>query len=1247
MPAQIPSYSRPLPQPGGTTWTPPPTALEGFGATVRDAFNRNIGRDESEGDAAYQTLIQPLVDMGQPMNRYIVPTIGGPVYNRQAIYADAIAARQKNAKMFASLPQTQAEYDKQWQGEFQADMAKDSAIINRTGWAPWLAGGIVGGMANPINLASLGAGGAGGGLMRVMAREALVNGVIAAADQPFQALESSAQGRNFTLGEAATNTVFGAAAGAVFGGALHGAGMGWEAAKPVAGAALNRVSDPFAQAIAKHWDRLPSALQDRWMATGKVDGLPITDSLIADTSEAMIGREFLAGHEAAAVGLLRREGQIDGASPFKSGGAGDDAHREALAEVISRIMTDQRGKAPVRQQLAAGTGLAGGSVMGDPVSMFTGRLAGVESGGNDLAQAATSSAFGRYQFTRGTWLTYFRQRFGQTGLSEAEILAKRANPAIQNAVMAHATTDYQAKLRAMGETITPGNLYVMHFAGEARARRLFEAEAGASAESVMGKAAVDANPFLRDMNVGDVLAWADRKMGGDGMVLRGPGPEIDPAAVPDPAMRDAMQAQVDAMRLDNARMRAEMGGQNASVSSAVENAAGIEPAAIEAEGLAPEAPPHMQDGAFTPEAPSVEVQAVLDPLRKIAADPGRKLNDIAGIARELGASEQDVRQGLMQMVIDGTISQRKDGRFARKAAAPSGPEDVLEFIARKGGIRDDEGHKLGLKTLSPQESARMISNEARARGVRNRATGSRDWKMMTRRNGPLLRHNGLSVDRVGEALHEAGYLDGADGGRPTTADVLTYLDQRIGDGRPRFAREDQGLAAAQAEAGKAMIDQQAAELAGQDISHWPTPDSRTDAERAFNAWGNFAPADQAALVKMLDQGGLAHGDVDPWIWQRTSELSDTFLNDHPMEVRQAFETAVDDYARNTMHDMYRETGDPGYNEADYEWHSQGPERGPQNIDYAEGGWGQPVDAGDPHARGAGGPIDAGGEAAGPALSDLPQAETTRFLDPEGEAAKAQADSLLHDAQMEAARIDLAIAKHSNLEISVSEVDYGYIYLKVDGAKGDLPYESPGGFDKFAGLAMADRGNRFEVKNIGLPDNLRGTGMALKLYERAAEYAFSKGKFLTSSETISEGAAQNYRKLASRYEVTEAPSRLASANEVGYPTNRLHNDAGDPIFTVKPRSPDNPMIDPAIAELQRQRAALQAAAPLRGENRTGQAQDGTMGLGLFDAADQPTFRMDAEGPEMSMPDLLKMLDEEQADIDTMRSCMVPMPKPKGE
>lgn len=1113
MPAPIPSYSRPLPQPGGSTWTPPPTAWEGFSATVRDAFNHNIGRDESNGDAAYDVLIQPLVDMGNPMDRYLVPTIGGPVMNRQAIYADALAARAKDPKKFTSLPQSQAEYDKQWRGEFQADMAKDSAIISRTGWAPWLAGGIVGGMTNPINLASLGVGGAGGGLMRVIAREALVNAVISAVDQPFQALEAGAQGRQFTAGEAATNIAFGAAAGAAFGGAIHGAGIGWEAAKPVLGNVLNRVSDPFAQAMAKNWDRLPSGLQERWLAAAKVDGAPITDSLIADTSEAVIGRDYMAGHEAAAVGLLRREGQIDGASPFTASGAGDSAHREALAEVLTRIMADQRGGLPVRQRLNTGTGLSGGSVMGDPVSIFSTRLAGVESGGNDFAQAATSSALGRYQFTRGTWLNYFRQRFGETGLSEAEILAKRTNPAVQNTVMAHASADYQAKLRGMGEAVTPGNLYIMHFAGETRARKLFAAEAGASAESVMGKAAVDANPWMRDMTAGELLAWADRKMGGDGTVLRGPGPEIDPAAVPDPAMREAMQAEIDTMRLDNARMRAELTGESASVSRAVEEASAVDAVAVDHEPIAPE--PMRQEPATMamdenapPVSPlSVETRAVMPELRRIAEEKGRSLNDVAALANELGVGEDDIRQGLMKLVMDGAITLRRDGQFTR-AKAPAQPDTLLYWINKRGGIEDIGGevrHMDGHKWHVYDPPLERVVQRGKRKGSLVKITHRIGRKPLIREraaDGAVMDAN--KPDVLFRDAIEAGYFPEVAAAMAGDASYKPDLNQfwdavrRELNGEPVYnvADKNNKTVWSQTHEGPTfdeMLAQYGADETGQDLSAWPTPDSRSDMDRAFDAWGQFEPAEQSALQARLESAGLTHGDVDPWIWQRTAELADTFSNDHPMQIGQAFETAVDDYARATMRDMYRETGDPGYSEADYEWHDQGPDTGPQDFYDAESGWGQPVDPADPNAGSAGGQAAAGSEAAGPALSDLPQEETTRFLDPEGEAAKAQADDLLHDAQAEVASVE----------------------------------------------------------------------------------------------------------------------------------------------------------DPAIAARQIQEAQLRAQAPLRGENRTGQAQDGTMGLGLFDAADQPTFRLDAEGPEMTMPDLLKMLDEEQADIDAMRTCMVPMPKPKGE
>tara|TARA_B000000460_G_scaffold231648_1_gene190011 strand:+ start:169 stop:453 length:285 start_codon:yes stop_codon:yes gene_type:complete len=79
-------------------------------------------------------------------------------------------------------------------------------------------------------------------------------------------------------------------------------------------------------------------------------------------------------------------------------------------------------------------------------------------------------------------------------------------------------------------------------------------------------------------------------------------------------------------------------------------------------------------------------------------------------------------------------------------------------------------------------------------------------------------------------------------------------------------------------------------------------------------------------------------------------------------------------------------------------------------------------------------------------------------------------------------------------------------------------------------------------------------------------------------------------------------------------------------------------DPQAQARQAQETQLRADAPMRGENRTGQAQDGTMGLGLFDAADQPTFRLEEEGDAISGADLLAEFDADAAFLQTVKDCL---------
>jgi len=76
-------------------------------------------------------------------------------------------------------------------------------------------------------------------------------------------------------------------------------------------------------------------------------------------------------------------------------------------------------------------------------------------------------------------------------------------------------------------------------------------------------------------------------------------------------------------------------------------------------------------------------------------------------------------------------------------------------------------------------------------------------------------------------------------------------------------------------------------------------------------------------------------------------------------------------------------------------------------------------------------------------------------------------------------------------------------------------------------------------------------------------------------------------------------------------------------------------DPAIAERQRQEAALKAAAPMRAAAE----QDGEMGLGLFDAADQRTFDLDdGKGPRTATA-IGQEIESDRAAIDAIRECLL--------
>jgi len=155
------------------------------------------------------------------------------------------------------------------------------------------------------------------------------------------------------------------------------------------------------------------------------------------------------------------------------------------------------------------------------------RIVVVESGGDATAKNPRSSATGAGQFLDGTWLDMIRAyRPDLSARAEAEILDLRYDPEVSREMVARFAEANATMLGRRCLPVTPGTLYLSHFAGGAGAVAVLSAPESADAAATMAAAdstgkttremIVTANPFLADFTVADLKRWADRKMGFDG-----------------------------------------------------------------------------------------------------------------------------------------------------------------------------------------------------------------------------------------------------------------------------------------------------------------------------------------------------------------------------------------------------------------------------------------------------------------------------------------------------------------------------------------------------------------------------------------------------------------------------------------------------------------------------------------------------------------------------------------------------------
>src|SRR6266849_1461198 len=152
------------------------------------------------------------------------------------------------------------------------------------------------------------------------------------------------------------------------------------------------------------------------------------------------------------------------------------------------------------------------------------RIIIVESSGDSNAKNKRSSATGAGQFLDETWLemirTYRRDLVG--GRSEKEILELRRDPELNRTIMTRLVEQNAAMLKKRGLPVTPGTLYLTHFAGPAGALAVLSFSENADAASLMASAdstgrttrekLVNANPFLKELSVRELKKWANQKM---------------------------------------------------------------------------------------------------------------------------------------------------------------------------------------------------------------------------------------------------------------------------------------------------------------------------------------------------------------------------------------------------------------------------------------------------------------------------------------------------------------------------------------------------------------------------------------------------------------------------------------------------------------------------------------------------------------------------------------------------------------
>ena len=317
------------------------------------------------------------------------------------------------------------------------------------------------------------------------------------------------------------------------------------------------------------------------------------------------------------------------------------------------------------------------------------------------------------------------------------------------------------------------------------------------------------------------------------------------------------------------------------------------------------------------------------------------------------------------------------------SAGNAGPEDMVRYLARRGGLSYD-----GFSAAQRQRNLNM-DNPPRGHDLKN--SGNID--AFVPGAGPLLRPNGLGLDEAGELLWEAGYFGPVETTpRPSETELITLLDDVLRRGEKRYSFADQ---APDARAAKDSPDK----AGWQSEAHYEAVREQWRQSALRTIGRDLDEAEFAQLVKLEQDNPL-----DPAFMREVDGAGYDAGEALDPYVARMVNREIDD----ALEDAFLEIEDPLY---DFDYDSAAAATG-QAGRPGQGGQGSAVDGG--NARAGGGGAGAGQGAADQALSPaaLDAAEAAgalgppqfdaqahkAFDEPDGPAIRAVADSAWHDVR---------------------------------------------------------------------------------------------------------------------------------------------------------------------------------------------------------------------------------------------------------